>query len=123
VGPAPPYWPRTAKTLFVIGLGLVILLSVIPSGSGDQVGSRAWSTVGHLAAYGLLAACGTIAFPRREPFWSIGFGLVLLGVILEFVQILVPGRTFSLVDMAANAAGVALGLWLRSFIARRAQAK
>jgi VanZ family protein len=79
--------------------------------------------VGHVAAYGLLAVCGAVAFPRREPVWSIGLGLLLLGSALEFAQILIPGRTFSLIDLAANAGGVALGLWFHFVLARRARAK
>jgi VanZ family protein len=123
VDSATPHVPRAAKAFFAIGLGLVVLLSVVPSGSGDQGLSPTLSTLGHVVAYGLLAICGAIGFPRRDPLWTIGLGLFLLSVVLEFGQLLVPGRTFSLVDMAANAAGVALGLWLHAALARRDRAE
>ena len=44
----------------------------------------------------------------RNAFWMI----LLAAVAGEAAQAFVPGRTVSLLDLAANAAGIALGLWL-----------
>ncbi len=57
--------------------------------------------------------------------WTQGGRLPLLlgmlyGVTDEIHQLFVPGRKFDLMDMAADAAGVALGFWLlRSWDGRR----
>jgi VanZ family protein len=44
--------------------------------------------------------------------WRSAAALAGFGVVMEFVQLATGYRTFSLGDMAANMAGVALGLLL-----------
>lgn len=41
---------------------------------------------------------------------TLGIFLVVLGILLEFIQGTIPGRTFSFADMLANTMGVAAGL-------------
>lgn len=69
----------------------------------------------HFAAYlfaGFLALKG---FPKH-PFRAICFAsLLLIGCGIEFVQQYVPGRSFDLVDMVANACGVAIALLAARF--------
>jgi VanZ family protein len=66
----------------------------------------------HLAGYLLLALPIPFLWDSRRSIVPIGFLLALYGVALEFGQAYVPGRSFELADMAANTAGVALGLVL-----------
>ncbi|WP_406828066.1 hypothetical protein [Microbulbifer sp. ARAS458-1] len=63
----------------------------------------------HSGAFALLAGLWVLGTARR--FWIGGLlGLLLLGALLEFWQgWLMPARTASLVDMAANGAGVVVG--------------
>ena len=66
----------------------------------------------HFGGYFVAAALAPAAFESRLRASLVSMGLVLFGVLLEFIQRFVPGRTFSLADMAANTAGVLLGLTL-----------
>lgn len=91
------------------GVVMVIVLSLIPSPptlpvvQGDKLE--------HIASYGSLMFWFAQAYLRwRERRW-IAVGLVALGIALEYVQGWTGWRDFSYADMAADAAGVALG-WL-----------
>jgi VanZ family protein len=42
---------------------------------------------------------------------NLALGLLLFGGALELAQVVVPGRSMSLADMAANVIGVAVGLF------------
>jgi VanZ family protein len=63
----------------------------------------------HFGAYLLISLLAVLLFRRRVAFALAG-GAVLLGVTLEFVQKLVPGRSFEIRDMTANTLGVFVGL-------------
>ena len=63
----------------------------------------------HLFAYLWLALLPALIVKSKNRLLLLSFCLILLGCILEFGQMYVPGRMFSLVDMGANAAGVFLG--------------
>lgn len=73
----------------------------IPLDEGDKYG--------HLLAYGsaMLWFAQLYAGRRR---WVAAVGLVALGVALEYVQRWTGYRSFDLWDMAADAAGVMIGL-------------
>jgi VanZ family protein len=78
--------------------------------------------VQHVLAYVSLAFLPALHEPRRR-LVSIALGLVALGILLEFGQLLSPGRSFEIGDMAADAAGVvagiSFGLWVRPLLANR----
>lgn len=63
-----------------------------------------------------------MAFPRTLTFWTVLYCL-LLALLIEFVQGLMPARTAAVGDMFANVAGVLLGmglalLWKRPLLLR-----
>jgi len=66
----------------------------------------------HLFAYFWLALLPVLIAKSKKRSLLLSFGLILLGCVLEFGQMYVPGRMFSLADMAANTAGVFLGFSL-----------
>jgi VanZ family protein len=76
----------------------------------------------HVTAYVLLAFLPSL-HERQRRLAFIALGLVALGVLLEFGQLLSPGRSFEIADMAADAAGVvagaSVGLWARPRVAGR----
>lgn len=90
-------------------IALVIYLSVtpqpveIPGDEGDKLG--------HLLAYGTVMLWFAQVYERRAR-WRVMAGLVLLGVALEFVQRWTGYRSFDVWDMAADAAGVLIGVVL-----------
>jgi len=63
----------------------------------------------HGLAYFSLALLPALHESRRRLLW-IAPALAALGVLLEYGQRLSPGRDFEIGDMAADAAGVALGI-------------
>ena len=65
----------------------------------------------HFGAYLLLSAIPSFGFERRRGTMA-ALSMVLLGVVLEFAQRMVPGRDFEIADMVANALGVLAGLAL-----------
>ena len=47
---------------------------------------------------------------RRESYWRIGIGLILFGVLIEVCQRMVTYRSAEWLDIAADAAGIVVGL-------------
>ena len=65
----------------------------------------------HALAYGVSMLWFGLCFNRNKLFF-IGGGLVLLGIVLEFMQGQTGYRTMSLLDIIANCVGVSAGLLL-----------
>jgi VanZ family protein len=68
----------------------------------------------HATAYCCLAWWFAQIAVARAGRVRVALGLLALGIGLEFAQLAVPPRTFSLADMLANAAGIGLGFLLAS---------
>jgi VanZ family protein len=99
----PDYVWRTAVALFfALTLAFVVWGSLAPA---EQVGGGRWDKLQHLAAYALLTGLGSLLAPRR--LLMVVVAALLLGAGLELLQVVLPlGRTGSLSDWAADAAGV-----------------
>lgn len=101
---------RSAWVAGGYGLALLItLLSLLPGLPGPD--TAGFDKIGHTAMYALLAFwfCGLY----RPSHWPLIFILLAaLGGILELAQSLLSARTAEWLDMAANAAGLGLGVLL-----------
>ncbi len=62
----------------------------------------------HLTAFFVLALCADYAFPRRRFDWFTASPLLGYGLLIEIMQFFIPHRSFSLADLAADAAGLAV---------------
>ncbi|MBU2953190.1 VanZ family protein [Marinobacter sp. F3R08] len=98
-----PFW-RAAFVLSVLAIGFLATTSTaypISSSSSDKLN--------HLIAFLELTILTRLAWPELRAIW---FAPVLLGFGLgiELIQSNLPYREFSLADLAANAAGVTIGL-------------
>lgn len=104
---------RTALRLsWAVLLAGVISGSLLPDGSAAlQVLSRLHlnDKLLHFGGYAALAFVPAL-HERRRVLRCIALGLVALGVGLEFGQLLSPGRSFELADMAADSVGVCSGV-------------
>ena len=102
---------HTIRTIWlIVGMGLVMLviyLSVAPAPEVPRVPGGDF--VGHLLAYGTLMFWFMQLAANRRSRALIALALIALGIALELAQLYVPGRSFELTDMAANATGVFLG--------------
>lgn len=102
-----PLW-RLALLLSVIAIGFLATTSnsyPIPSAPSDKVN--------HMIAFIELTILTRLSWPGLRAIW---FAPVLLGfgVCIEAVQANLPYRDFSLTDIAADGAGILIGLlpWL-----------
>ncbi len=107
----------TARVALLLGVVAVSVLSLIPSEELPEISVS--DKIQHGAAYLALAVAVVLAFPRRLTRLGAGLGLFVLGMVLELLQILVPGRYFDVWDMVANGAGVVLGYTVTHFVMRR----
>ena len=93
-----------------LGIGIVILLSLMPNPPSPLTFDQS-DKLSHFLAYGLLMLWFCQLY--TESAWRGGLALtfVALGVGLEFLQGLTPHRSYEVLDMAANTSGVLSG-WL-----------
>jgi hypothetical protein len=97
---------RIVGWLGVLG---VIVLSLIPN--PPSIGVEQGDKIGHAAAYALLMLWFAQIHLQRWQRMPVALWLLTLGIALEFAQGWAGPRTFSIADMGADAAGIALG-WL-----------
>lgn len=90
--------------LWLLELGAAAYYSLLPAAQlGGIPGSdKVW----HCAGYAMLAVPLPLLFRKPRLLWFAALGLIAFGVLLEFCQEYVPGRSFELADMLANSAGV-----------------
>lgn len=64
--------------------------------------------VNHIAAFLVLAWLFDLSFPARRFGWAKAGTLLGYGVLIEVVQYFLPYRSFSLLDIVADGAGIAI---------------
>ena len=97
-----------------IVLFLIVLAAILYAGLRPQPIPQDFDNqdlLHHCLAFAALVCSARLAFPTTHTFWTVLYSL-LLGVIIELTQGLMPLRTPSVADMAANLAGVFVGLLL-----------
>ncbi|WP_417529966.1 VanZ family protein [Marinobacter lipolyticus] len=73
----------------------------LPSSPNDKIN--------HLIAFTELTILARLGWPRMPGIWLV-VGLCLYGLAIELVQSQLPYREFSMADLIADAAGIAIGL-------------
>jgi len=118
--PVVPVWLRL---VLVFGtLGGLIYFSIVPApGSGSisygPFGVIPYSMWLHFLGYMGLAivlsyASTTVRRPQSQILFSVFVVTVGCGITVEFVQLTLPTRTFSVLDMVINALGAGVGVTL-----------
>jgi hypothetical protein len=95
----------------------IVWLSLTPS--PPTLGVEHGDKAGHLVAYGLLMFWFAQLYLAKETRSAYAAGFVALGVGLEFAQGALGFRSFDILDMFANALGVALGWALGAMLRPR----
>lgn len=102
--------PRTGIIVFRIALVvmLVIILFLATTRQSIPVAEDINDKANHLLAFGALALLGDFAFPAskfglKKFLWLLGYG-----VLIEFIQYFLPYREASLLDVMADATGLAI---------------
>jgi len=93
------------RTIFFLAIMAVIALSVITKEVIPTIGLP--DILLHMAAYAFLAFAGGIAFGGARI--MVAGGLLLLGIILELLQALIPGRDANGYEFFADAVGIVIG--------------
>jgi VanZ family protein len=103
---------RLLYLLWLLSILLVVTGLLMPAASPVMraigllpVGAKAL----HFCAYTWLALLALLAIKHRPLAIMAALSTILLGVVLEFGQKLVPGRGFEIRDMFINGAGVLTG--------------
>ena len=69
----------------------------------------------HLYAFLILSVIGFFTFNKKEQFKIISIYLILLSIILEFLHLLIPERSFQFSDLFGNLIGVFIVIILSFF--------
>lgn len=80
----------------------------------DAADATAWSDkLVHASLFALLGGLAARSWLQPGQRWRVAVALLLLGALTEALQSVIPGRSASLGDWLADAAGLALGwmLW------------
>jgi len=96
--------------------GAIVWLSVTPS--PPTVDFAESDKLGHFVLYGVLMFWFSMLYSKRASRAAYAAGFIAMGVGLEFVQRWLGYRTYEVLDMAANAIGVLLGLALALVVSR-----
>ena len=110
------YMLRFAKLWLTLGwklIAIVALLSMWPERfhvivSDSGIGGK----LEHLIAYLVLMLWFANIYPQRSHRLWLSAGLIVIGVCLEFLQSMIPGRRFLYTDMMYSVVGVLIGLIL-----------
>jgi len=100
-------------TLWLLLMIAVVAGSLLPESASpmaalDRLGAPDF--VLHSVAYTVLAFLPAVLIrPRRRGQYAAA-AMFVLGLALEIAQLAAPGREFELVDLAANAVGVVVGI-------------
>lgn len=73
----------------------------------------------HIVAFAALAFVAGLGGDSRGPALRVGLALLAYGLFIEVVQSRLPSRHADVLDLAADAAGIALGLLLLSQLRQR----
>jgi VanZ family protein len=88
---------------------MVVIGSLYPNAGPPKAGIEL-DLILHCALYALLAGLVMIIFHNRKTALLLAIAMLPLGFLLEFAQLYIRGRTFSLEDLIANSIGVVIGL-------------
>ena len=106
---------------------IVLVLTLIPGDSLPEVDIFQVDKLVHFLIFGILMILSSYGLTKikmkREmsinPHLMSGVYSIGFGIMIEFIQRFVPGRSFSIADMIANAIGVALGYFLFIILEKR----
>tara|TARA_B100000029_G_scaffold448418_1_gene470926 strand:- start:312 stop:695 length:384 start_codon:yes stop_codon:yes gene_type:complete len=112
------------KFIFHISLLILITISLWP---GSLLGFLLYSDLGkqpniidnpfgtsinHFISYLYISLLGFFLYSRSENFKKLVYGLFFLSIILELLHLVIPNRSFQLVDLIANFLGVIVAYYV-----------
>ena len=70
------------------------------------------AAINHFISYFCVATLGFFIYLRTENFKKLVQGMLLLSIILEIIQLIIPYRAFQISDLIANFSGVLAAYFL-----------
>jgi VanZ family protein len=112
---APKQW-RVIFVVLVVAVGYLALTPQPP-----QKLDTGWDKLNHVLAFAALACAVSLGWPlsKQRRLWLL-VGLILLGGLIEVLQLYVPGRFSEWQDLLADTIGVTLGAAIASMALSRA---
>ena len=96
------------RSCFWISVALTSYLSLLPQEYLPE-GIDLWYKLAHAVAFGAIALSAALGWPHQGFVRSVAMPLLGFGVLIELIQLLIPGREFSLLDILADAVGILAG--------------
>jgi VanZ family protein len=129
-GTAPPSPSRQAALIRIpqispvafriaLAIALVAILHLATTERSYAVAEDLNDKVSHVLAFGVLAFLAEFSFPHQRSRAAVVILLLAFGVLIEAIQYFIPYRDASLLDLAADALGIAVYFWpVRAFMHR-----
>lgn len=106
----------------LLGLGLLLVIFITSlSPEFSPPGRYNADKFIHIGFYCLLTffLISGVADRDRTKYLAIAMAIFLYGVLLEFLQQYIDGRTTSIADIGVNGLGIALALLIKAILSRR----
>ncbi|OGP66562.1 MAG: hypothetical protein A2169_14350 [Deltaproteobacteria bacterium RBG_13_47_9] len=101
--------------LWLISMATVCYFSIIPK-IDFPLGFKNADLVYHFLAYLWLTCLPFLVIQRIRKAMILAFLMVPLGIGLEFIQMTLPGRFFSTMDIGANILGAIVGMFCGRYL-------
>ena len=102
------YWLPLNLMRAALVIALLVSTYMATAPAGTAVGASVNDKLAHLITFFGLAWLADFSFPRGRFGWSKILPLLAYGLLIEIIQFFLPYRTFSLLDLIADAAGIVL---------------
>lgn len=99
----------------ILAISAVAIMYLATTSEPYPIPSSQYDKINHLMAFIQLTVVSRLAWPDLSRTW-IALGVLGFGLVIEITQAQLPYREFSLLDLAADGAGVAIGLLSCAFI-------
>ena len=112
----PLHYPQSWRIASIAILGAVLLAALMPAVWPGGTSSLWFGEIdkwAHGITFALLAIWFSGQYPRQA-YWRIVLGLFAFGLLIELCQRLVGYRSADWIDVAADCAGIAVGMLVAS---------
>jgi len=95
---------RIFQVLLFLALGIILIMTTDPA--PPAVTASVNDKLAHITSFLILGLLAQQAYPQLITGWPLYIWLQAYGLGIELIQYFIPERSFSLLDLAADAAGL-----------------
>ena len=115
---------KLLKFIFHISTLFLIIISLYPgsllgyllygdlSQQPDVIKNPFGTSINHFIYYAYVSLLGFFLYLKNQSFQKLVYGLFILSVILEVLQLIIPNRSFQLGDLIGNILGVLVAFFV-----------